>query len=251
MGNSPEGDYLPSWYSSLSEDTGVNNNSLSPSKSSLVEDAKSIPCRVCRSIINIEEEANEYLVKCLKCHEITPIKEAPPGIKYAYCSCNCLRVVKGEIEQTKCMRPECGKTVTIPPSPVHVSKENSTVFHSFKCSYCLESFRIGTENLVGIYVKCPRCGKLSYFEEEKSSGWTSLIIYSSMFALEIVVFVILVVKIPFLIRNPVFYVVYIAAIVALLIITIYCRKGKCDFGPRDPSQESSSANIYYHRYMLI
>ncbi|RXG73592.1 hypothetical protein Avbf_02576 [Armadillidium vulgare] len=167
MGNSPEGDYLPSWYSSLSEDTGVNNNSLSPSKSSA----------------------------CLKMlSRFRPIKEAPPGIKYAYCSCNCLRVVKGEIEQTKCMRPECGKTVTIPPSPVHVSKENST---------------IGTENLVGIYVKCPRCGKLSYFEEEKSSGWTSLIIYSSMFALEIVVFVILVVKIPFLIRNPVFYVVYI------------------------------------------
>ncbi|KAL3118491.1 hypothetical protein niasHT_000256 [Heterodera trifolii] len=125
---------------------------------------QTVTCRVCETEIGIEGKANQHVVRCLQCNEVTPIRAAPPGKKYVRCPCNCLLVCKATSTRIACPRPNCRRVITLVNGPPNSGVPGTAIRAPVgtcrvQCAYCQDIFMFNT--LTNQLAICPHCRKSS------------------------------------------------------------------------------------------
>ncbi|KAL7077022.1 hypothetical protein ACQ4LE_003974 [Meloidogyne hapla] len=127
-----------------SEDTPTQNN------------GPMVVCRVCETNIPFTGKTNQQVVRCSQCHEVTPIRAAPPGKKYVRCPCNCLLVCKASSTRIACPRQNCRRVITLAASsPVGTAVRAPAGTCRVQCVHCAEVFMFNT--LANAVAHCPHC----------------------------------------------------------------------------------------------
>ncbi|KAB7499122.1 Type II phosphatidylinositol 4,5-bisphosphate 4-phosphatase [Armadillidium nasatum] len=122
----------------------IGTDDLPPPYSSATGGVPMVTCRVCQAMIDIGGKVEQHVVKCMKCHEATPIKNAPPGKKYVRCPCNCLLICRSESQRIACPRPDCKRIINLTPSPVNHSIPNLPGMCRVSCVHCRDTFIFNT-----------------------------------------------------------------------------------------------------------
>ncbi|CAG0896281.1 unnamed protein product [Cyprideis torosa] len=117
-------------------------------------------CRVCQCMIDITGKMDQHVVKCEKCSEATPIKNAPAGKKYVRCPCNCLLICKTTSQRIACPRANCKRVINLGLTAPQ-SRAASTLpgICRVTCAHCHDFFFFNTLNQSS--ATCPHCRKSS------------------------------------------------------------------------------------------
>lgn len=118
-----------------------------------------VTCRVCQELIDVTSKKDQHVVKCNRCNEATPIKNAPPGKKYVRCPCNCLLICKSTSQRIACPRPDCKQIINLAPSPVTPPVPALPGLCRVSCVHCHDTFLFNT--LQNALARCPHCQKVS------------------------------------------------------------------------------------------
>ncbi|KAI3388706.1 hypothetical protein SNEBB_011048 [Seison nebaliae] len=120
-----------------------------------------IVCRICGQHINIGYDDNGYVIRCEKCKEATPIRDAPPGKKYARCKCNCLLICRNTSKKVQCPRQNCRRINEV-SSPETKGVQQS--YHTVLCYHCHVLVTLPTSTKIC----CPKCKKVSILSEHNT-----------------------------------------------------------------------------------
>ncbi|XP_003738158.1 type I phosphatidylinositol 4,5-bisphosphate 4-phosphatase-A [Galendromus occidentalis] len=135
-----------------------------------------IPCKVCGEIIDLTDRMESPVVKCSKCKESTPIRQAPPGKKYIRCTCRCLLICKATAQRVSCPRADCGRVLSL--AAIHDSYAGLSMpgLCSVSCGYCGQAFMFNTQT--NALARCPNCRKVTSVGAEfaRSRGLVYLIL---------------------------------------------------------------------------
>lgn len=118
-----------------------------------------VTCRVCQGMIDISQKRDQHVVKCPRCMEATPIRNAPPGKKYVRCPCNCLLICKTSSQRIACPRTTCKRIINLAPSPVTPPVPTVPGMCRVSCGHCGDTFLFN--NLHNALARCPHCRKVS------------------------------------------------------------------------------------------
>ncbi|XP_075526263.1 type 2 phosphatidylinositol 4,5-bisphosphate 4-phosphatase-like isoform X2 [Dermacentor variabilis] len=127
-------------------------------------------CDVCSYQIDILKHANDYVVTCPRCNELTALGNPPKGKRYIRCGCNrLLQCVKSATSIT-CSRPGCGavikpegnSTVKAKTQRPGIRREELTEPHAepsyrFVCGHC-QSVSV-LDAAPSSRFRCRHCGK--------------------------------------------------------------------------------------------
>lgn len=102
-----------------------------------------VTCRVCQGMIDITNKRDQHVVKCPRCMEATPIRNAPPGKKYVRCPCNCLLICKTSSQRIACPRTTCKRIINLAPSPVTPPIPTVPGMCRVTCGHCSDTFLVG------------------------------------------------------------------------------------------------------------
>ncbi|XP_039285516.1 type 2 phosphatidylinositol 4,5-bisphosphate 4-phosphatase [Nilaparvata lugens] len=127
-----------------------------------------VTCRVCQELIDVTSKKDQHVVKCNRCNEATPIKNAPPGKKYVRCPCNCLLICKSTSQRIACPRPDCKQIINLAPSPVTPPVPSLPGMCRVSCVHCHDTFLFNT--LQNALARCPHCQKVSSVGPDFSRG---------------------------------------------------------------------------------
>lgn len=142
-----------------------------------------VTCRVCQGMIDITNKRDQHVVKCPRCMEATPIRNAPPGKKYVRCPCNCLLICKTSSQRIACPRTTCKRIINLAPSPVTPPIPTVPGMCRVTCGHCSDTFLVSERswaeeetkwtdeimilffmqfnNLHNTLARCPHCRKVS------------------------------------------------------------------------------------------
>ncbi|KAK6052952.1 hypothetical protein COOONC_09541 [Cooperia oncophora] len=117
-------------------------------------------CRVCDEQIELNGRDNQHVVNCSGCHEATPIRPAPDGMKYVRCPCNCLLICEVASTRIACPRGNCRRVITLghrepQGSAIRAPASSCRV----QCVHCSEIF----DTLSNYLAHCPHCKKKCVF----------------------------------------------------------------------------------------
>lgn len=101
-----------------------------------------VTCRVCQGMIDITNKRDQHVVKCPRCMEATPIRNAPPGKKYVRCPCNCLLICKTSSQRIACPRTTCKRIINLAPSPVTPPVPTVPGMCRVSCGHCSDTFLV-------------------------------------------------------------------------------------------------------------
>lgn len=119
-----------------------------------------VVCRVCEAEIALTGKTGQHVIRCQQCHEVTPIRAAPPGKKYVRCPCNCLLVCKASSTRIACPRQNCRRVITLAASsPVGTAVRAPPGTCRIQCAHCAEIFMFNA--LANHVAHCPHCKKAS------------------------------------------------------------------------------------------
>lgn len=122
----------------------------------------SVKCQVCQAIINIEEN-QQNVVKCQKCKESTPLRDAPRGMKFVRCPCSCLIVCKASARTVRCPRQNCKRETNLTGLAFDISVTRPAQSKNrVECVYCLGVFVTAASSSWAV---CPHCGRTSCLSE--------------------------------------------------------------------------------------
>ncbi|GAU94996.1 hypothetical protein RvY_06687-1 [Ramazzottius varieornatus] len=119
-----------------------------------------VTCRVCQNEIILADEEG-FVVKCPKCNEATPIRNAPVGEKYVRCPCQCLLICQESCQKIACPRPNCKRVITINCGDFRRNQTRNASPGTVRvsCAHCDQEFLF---NLIhNSLAKCPHCSKVS------------------------------------------------------------------------------------------
>ncbi|XP_064467226.1 type I phosphatidylinositol 4,5-bisphosphate 4-phosphatase-B-like [Ornithodoros turicata] len=127
-----------------------------------------VPCRVCGEVIDITNQKNQHVVRCSRCNEATPIRNAPPGKKYVRCPCNCLLICNVTSQRIGCPRPNCKRIINLAPNTASIPQCQLPGLCRVCCVHCQENFLFNT--LSNALARCPHCRKVSSVGPEYARG---------------------------------------------------------------------------------
>lgn len=104
-----------------------------------------VTCRVCQGMIDITNKRDQHVVKCPRCMEATPIRNAPPGKKYVRCPCNCLLICKTSSQRIACPRTTCKRIINLAPSPVTPPIPTVPGMCRVTCGHCSDTFLVSED----------------------------------------------------------------------------------------------------------
>ncbi|XP_078040549.1 type 1 phosphatidylinositol 4,5-bisphosphate 4-phosphatase [Augochlora pura] len=192
----------------------IGPNELPPPYESLCEGAMPmVTCRVCQAMIDISGKREQHVVKCSRCNEATPIRNAPPGKKYVRCPCNCLLICKSSSQRIACPRPNCKRIINLAPSPITPPVLCLPGMCRVCCAHCHDTFLFNTLN--NALARCPHCRKISSvgpdFARSRAIAFLIVGIIALIFAIAVTVGTYMYVK-----THGGIYVVYVGAFLATL-----------------------------------
>nr|ACO12062.1 Transmembrane protein 55B-B [Lepeophtheirus salmonis] len=118
--------------------------------------ANEVICRVCENVIQIEHLKKQYVAKCSRCNEATPIFSAPPGKKYVRCCCCCLLICRSSSERVYCPRSNCNRIIHFSPQDRQFSIQGGNgTMRNFICPHCDSNFLFNV--LSNSAARCPTC----------------------------------------------------------------------------------------------
>ncbi|XP_012560674.1 type 2 phosphatidylinositol 4,5-bisphosphate 4-phosphatase isoform X1 [Hydra vulgaris] len=164
ISNTPPPPYEPSDYT-----LGIQNNALIENGAL---NGPTVVCRVCQQLVYIRGREGQRVVKCMNCHEATPIKAPPEGKKYIRCPCNALLTCRSTSTRISCPRQNCKRVINVGGIPHSTISETSIPLGSgdsrvrVSCGHCKEIFMF--RQPLGI-AKCPYCRQKSSIGSAYSS----------------------------------------------------------------------------------
>ncbi|XP_018007265.1 type 1 phosphatidylinositol 4,5-bisphosphate 4-phosphatase isoform X2 [Hyalella azteca] len=181
-----------------------------------------VTCRVCQTMIDISGKMEQHVVKCAKCSEATPIKNAPAGKKYVRCPCNCLLICKSRSQRVACPRSSCKRIVNLSPPPVNPNTPTAPGMCRVTCAHCSMIFLFNT--LTNALARCPNCRKVSSVGREYARCKTLIFLTLSVLMLIICAVVVFTTMSYTNAGHPAVYLIYIVLFLVLAFLlyrTIY------------------------------
>uniref|UniRef100_A0A6A7G2K0 Phosphatidylinositol-4,5-bisphosphate 4-phosphatase n=1 Tax=Hirondellea gigas TaxID=1518452 RepID=A0A6A7G2K0_9CRUS len=176
-----------------------------------------VTCRVCQTMIDISGKMEQHVVKCAKCSEATPIKNAPAGKKYVRCPCNCLLICKSRSQRIACPRSTCKRIINLTPAPPNSSLTVAPGMCRVVCSHCNTIFLFNT--LTNALARCPNCRKVSSVGPEYARCRGLVFAAASLLAL-ILCITLLTTTMQYAYTHSATYIAYIVAFL-LLALALY------------------------------